>query len=651
MTHLIGRKCELGRLQKFLDSQTEMRKVAVLWGLPGSGKTQLALHCARNFGQAFKNVIWINASNLEALRSSFADFANRALNKSGDLSDTTIASTVYNWLRDRANPAWLMILDGLDDPAFDLRFPPLRNYVPDCAQGSIIVTSNSANTGRGLDVLSLEILGLPTNEGVEMVLHHARIGTPSPMGRSNSEGTPHKIPSSLISLDMDDAAKIVQRFDGIPLALEAAGGVISQYVNIGDYLNEYERNYIEFRDSKSPISTYERHRTLFSALNMFHHHVHTSDACATQVLSLLSCIDTNVISMSLLRNLQMESNSLDQPHGFLQGPSRLHAHAGLESDLAKDFLQTISSDSFCSVALPRALYKLRERCLVQVKFDDCQRLSSISLHALIRQWGRERLRPSEKADFTILYAFIWAKSFLKAYGDLNLPNIGSPRMQFRRDTVWRLQTLQKKIMAVANSEDLSPPSGRYRDEYGLISGVFAWTYLCFGKHHLARESYREAVQITSWQDIEDGEQLSARTFLLRNYHGHSSWRSNDLSEARSIFQSLQSDCVRVFGPEHEHTRHVAALLAAIEERIINSHESLARARTAAQGPKRSEVAPLSEIEENLSITFSEYDLPTYGHYPGTENPRVTELLFIFRYRRKRAISFDPYLVRIMLSNI
>ena len=136
------------------------RKVFVLHGLGGIGKTQLSVEFARKYHTSYSAVFWIDGSTKEKLRRSIADLAGRlpqdqipesvksySQEKSSDVD--AVVNEMLMWLCKPSNNEWLLIFDNVDrefgglpedSEAFDV-----EAYFPAADHGSILITSRLAS--------------------------------------------------------------------------------------------------------------------------------------------------------------------------------------------------------------------------------------------------------------------------------------------------------------------------------------------------------------------------------------------------------------------------------------------------------------------------------------------------------------------------
>jgi hypothetical protein len=163
--HFVQREAEMRQLEKFFqpDADKKRRKVFVVHGLGGMGKTQLCVEYVRRHKEDFTAVFWLDGSSKDALRQSLADAAAR-LPRDGRLPggqpiqnaldvDVSIEG-LQEWLSLEANSGWLLVLDNIDrewqgaggraDPqAYDF-----KEYLPPADHGDVLITTRLSRVQR-----------------------------------------------------------------------------------------------------------------------------------------------------------------------------------------------------------------------------------------------------------------------------------------------------------------------------------------------------------------------------------------------------------------------------------------------------------------------------------------------------------------------
>ena len=153
----VGRKEELDRIKHAFQHVGSQRKVVLLHGLGGIGKTQLAVAFVKQHKDTYSAVFWLDGKNEDTLKQSFVGIAKRLHNEypSSALlkkaaeekdSDQTVAA-MKQWLSIRGNTQWMLVFDNIDNPklrginnpqAYDIKL-----YFPEADQGSILITTRS----------------------------------------------------------------------------------------------------------------------------------------------------------------------------------------------------------------------------------------------------------------------------------------------------------------------------------------------------------------------------------------------------------------------------------------------------------------------------------------------------------------------------
>ena len=156
--------------QALLPTSTDhmRRKVFIVHGLGGVGKTQLSVEFTRQYHRDYSAVFWINGSSKERLRRSIADLASRLpeyqlskgsrnYSQTGSADVDGVVKDVLKWFSRPANDQWLLVFDNVDrdfsGPSRDPEAFDLKEYFPTADQGSILVTSRLASLWQlGTDI-------------------------------------------------------------------------------------------------------------------------------------------------------------------------------------------------------------------------------------------------------------------------------------------------------------------------------------------------------------------------------------------------------------------------------------------------------------------------------------------------------------------
>ncbi len=157
------------------------RKIHILHGLGGIGKTQLALAYTRKHQETYSAILWLNGNSKDTLLQSLAAFGKRIptgrpqeplVGRTSHAPDVEAeASAVLRWLALRGNRQWLMVIDNVDrkcqpdnkDPqAYDV-----SSFFPPADYGSLLITTRLSSLGEV--GISTEVGRLTLEQALELL--------------------------------------------------------------------------------------------------------------------------------------------------------------------------------------------------------------------------------------------------------------------------------------------------------------------------------------------------------------------------------------------------------------------------------------------------------------------------------------------------
>lgn len=190
--NFVGRQAELDGLWQYLKPQSSpisSRKVAILHGLGGMGKTQLAVRFVREHKHDFTAILWLNGKDRSTLLQSFSSVLHRLPGQtqadeeepSSDKHLEQRARQVLQWLSEEGNSRWLIIFDNID------QYSPtdsdigngydIGKFFPAADHGCILITSRLP----GLTELgeSFPISKLDSTEATQLLLKNSGLSRDS----------------------------------------------------------------------------------------------------------------------------------------------------------------------------------------------------------------------------------------------------------------------------------------------------------------------------------------------------------------------------------------------------------------------------------------------------------------------------------------
>jgi len=164
--NFVGRDEQLRQIEEKLQSKStekSRRRVFVIHGLGGMGKTQIAVKYARTHQNKYSAIFWIDGSTRTRLQQSFMGVAKRippkqlqargAAQLNGAQADLEVVMKgVLYWMSLPGNWKWLLIIDNVDrefrGPGKDEQGFDPQEAMPDSDHGSILITSRLSSLQR-----------------------------------------------------------------------------------------------------------------------------------------------------------------------------------------------------------------------------------------------------------------------------------------------------------------------------------------------------------------------------------------------------------------------------------------------------------------------------------------------------------------------
>jgi tetratricopeptide (TPR) repeat protein len=218
---LKGRSEELQSLaQTLAEDGPSGLQALVLHGLGGIGKTRLAIDYAWRFGRRYQAVLFVLADSPDGLNSGLAALARADLLDLPERhhpAENEVIGAVLRWLRE--NPGWLLVLDNVDTK--EAR-QAVTKLLPALTSGRVLITSRRRDWPAGVRRRAIDRILL--QPAAEFLLER----TGEDRKREADEA--------------EQALRLAELLDGLPLALEQAGAyIVHTQTSLAGYLAEWER--------------------------------------------------------------------------------------------------------------------------------------------------------------------------------------------------------------------------------------------------------------------------------------------------------------------------------------------------------------------------------------------------------------------------
>ncbi|KAN0067101.1 HET domain containing protein [Elaphomyces granulatus] len=344
----VAREEELAEIHSILRGDGS-RRIVVLHGLGGIGKTQLTVAYAKRYKDSYSAVFWLNVKDDDSLKQSFANVAKQILREHSSASRLSsvdvkenideVIDAVKAWLSLPNNTRWLMICDNYDNPKLAGSMDPaavdIRKYLPESYQGSVVITTRSSEVkiGHRIRIGKLE----DVRDSVKIL-----------SSASRREGL----------IDDPDAVRLAKELDGLPLALATAGAYLDQgAISFSDYLRLYKASWARLLMTSPELNSYED-RTLYSTWQLSFDQVKQRNELSAKLLQLWAYFDNQDLWFELLR------------HGNSEGPDWIR-------ELTKDELR-----------FNQTVRVLSDHGLVEVDMSSQELIESrgYSIHSCVHSW-------------------------------------------------------------------------------------------------------------------------------------------------------------------------------------------------------------------------------------------------------------------------
>lgn len=284
-----GRDDVLECIRRSLSGQsTNTISRTAIWGIPGIGKTQVALGFANKYRPQYKNVFFVNATSPETIAATYrAILRNRQPDKPTQAqSDELKIEDLFNrWLAE--NPNWLLIYDNSIRPA------AVRRYTPVVGNGHILYTTRNVVAAEQLveKENAYEVLALPLRQAISFILLLQNIIPPAPQEERVAEC-------------------LARAVEGLPIAIEQAVLLARlRKTSVADILPDFERRKEKRRallKQSHPASMHEDECSVGTLITMTLDTLSGTSPQAASLFRLLVYFDTSSIPIAFLTDASKE---------------------------------------------------------------------------------------------------------------------------------------------------------------------------------------------------------------------------------------------------------------------------------------------------------------------------------------------------------
>ncbi|KAI9874601.1 MAG: hypothetical protein M1830_009576 [Pleopsidium flavum] len=634
INQFVGRVDELAQIKHILQiaeqhPERAERKVAILHGLGGIGKTQLAITFAKQHRSYYSAVFWLNGQTEDTLKRGFVEMARRLYHEHPDSVplrsaatsedvDKIVAST-NRWFSTRGNTKWMLIFDNVDNPKFPGHHDPqaydLKAYFPDADQGSIIVTTRSSQLENIGEVVSVKKFQ-DVQDSFAIL--------------ANTSRRQH--------IDQDlTARELIDELDGLPLALATAGAYLKQTpsTTFSKYLDHYRRSWRKLLQTSPQASSYDR--ALYSTWDLSFNLIQNRNESAAKLLTLWAYFNNQDLWLGLLSPgikigpdwfSKLVADELDfneairvlcdhalvefqdtssgyGMHSCVHAWTRHVLNKEPDFSMARLALRCVAFTVPATTAadywvLQRRLIPHANRCLDSVQDGLCLR----SMETEIDSYALSNLGVLYKAQGKLAEAEVMYQQALTGYEKM----LG-PEHKSRLDTINDLGNLyanQGKLMkaevmyqqALTGYKVLGPEHASTLDIVNNLGGL----YMEQGKLAEAEVMYQQALR--GYEKVWGLKHKS--TLKTVNNLGNLYMCQGKLMKAEIMYQQALTGYEKVYGPEHTWTLKTVNNLGhlyRIQGKLVKAEIMIQRALVGMQNAQGLEHTSTLKIIHNLGSLY------------------------------------------------
>ena len=370
VSHFVGREEQLASIDRNLRPAAKEpyeRRVVVLQGMGGQGKSQIALEYCRRAKACgdFQTIIWIDATSPSTVVKDLENVAEMLAKDTRTFPDSEaklsyVKATLEDW-----PSTWLLVFDNFDQPG---AFQDIQDYVPGGSKGALLFTSRHADSNRLGTMISVQ--GMSEIESLELLLHQCSL---EKTDETAEEGMTIVRELSCLPLAIDQAGSYI-RFRKIPLQV-FPGHYKSRktfVLNHTPQLWEYQKKLGE-EEHKSSLSVFTTWELSYEQIGNDDEH----RAQISHVLTLAAFFDSTDVAEEMYESIITSNSSLPAWTGCMATDGCWDKYK------FQDIMANLLANS-----------------LIQSMSFEGEKLS-FSLHPLVREWIRLRLKDEEQKQYTI----------------------------------------------------------------------------------------------------------------------------------------------------------------------------------------------------------------------------------------------------------
>ena len=263
----------------FASAPAHQTPILALNGLPGIGKTHVALEYSYRSSSTYNSIIWLNASSRAVLGKDVRSLVEQfSLPNEYHEDELQLFSAFRQWLQDQSS--WLLVLDQIDDVVLIDLVVPLQS------RGHVLLTTRMQALGKRASPIL--ITSMDIDGSTLFLLRRAKI---------LAAGAQLQQVSAKV---VQEANAIAQVVGGYPLALDQAGAFLEEKgCSLTTYLRLYQKQGTKLlNEGEQQINDHQK--SVINTLMLAIEQVTQKDALNLELLHLLAFLYPDAIPEGLL---------------------------------------------------------------------------------------------------------------------------------------------------------------------------------------------------------------------------------------------------------------------------------------------------------------------------------------------------------------
>ncbi|KAL8907713.1 MAG: hypothetical protein Q9171_005754 [Xanthocarpia ochracea] len=550
--HFTGRGDELQQIDRvFSASSGDLPGRCVIHGMPGVGKTQLALRYATLASETSEDIytFWVSAGSVDKLARDFAKLVDLLhLPKWYTMDQATKVTTARAWLEDpTAKKKWLLVLDNVTQETIIMiskDILPRRN-----SGGRLLLTTRTAAIAESCTIpgKSLVIALQPpgTDDAVAMLAARSEMDSGT-IERANNT----------------DLERLVKAVGNLPLAIDQAASYLKGYEGSTKGLLDLYKSEeaMEFLSWENDLSRYEERSVVATFMPPLNRISQTAPDAVT-LLRILCFCDPESIPISVLKqgcSVLSQEDWRDTPTG--PAVNEIEAVVGLFRS---------------SIRLSKAIQEIQRLSLAVYTTEGSERI--VRIHDLVQLLLRSKLIAAvERDQWLEIVICVVCKAF-EEIGDPESPQNWGQCGQFVSHIEFMGGFAAQYGLHNATLLDASTHAAMYLNACGLYqkaASMHRQTYerrkAAIGEEHpdtLTSMNNLASIYLNQgrWKDAQGLEEgvLETRkrvsgeehldTLISMNNLASTYWRQGRWKEAKGLQVGVLETRKRVLGEEHPDT--------------------------------------------------------------------------------------------------